>query len=103
MEYPSAWKKEYPFHGWSEGFVDGFLFNKEAKVRTRDDEDEGGMDTADYDRDDWLPLMEAARLMDKSPWSLYTLVRKGRIESSRIDHRIFVNMGSLFDYYKRRK
>ncbi len=59
-------------------------------------------DIEDFDRDDWLPLMEAAQLTGKSPWTLYTLVRKGRIENFRDGHRIFVNMGSLADYFERR-
>jgi hypothetical protein len=59
-------------------------------------------DKDDFDRDDWLPLMEAAQLTGRSPWTLYTLVRKGRIENFRDGHRIFVNMGSLADYFERR-
>ena len=55
-----------------------------------------------FDRDDWLPLIEAAQLTGKSLWTLYTVVRKGRIESFRDGHRIFVNMGSLVDYLRRR-
>ena len=56
----------------------------------------------DFDRDDWLPLIEAAHLTGKSLWTLYGVVRKGRIESFRDGHRIFVNMGSLADYFERR-
>jgi hypothetical protein len=56
----------------------------------------------DFDRDDWLPLIEAAQLTGKSLWTLYTVVRKGRIESFRDGHRIFVNMGSLVEYFRRR-
>ena len=53
--------------------------------------------------DEWLPVMEAARLIGKSPWTLYTLARKGRIETCRIDHRILVNLGSLSDYFRQRE
>jgi hypothetical protein len=67
----------------------------------RKDDDEVA-DMEDFDRDDWLPLIEAAHRTGRSLWTLYTVVRKGRIESFRDGHRIFVNMGSLIDYFRRR-
>lgn len=67
----------------------------------REDDDEVA-DMEGFDRDDWLPLIEAAQLTGKSLWTLYTLVRKSRIESFRDGHRIFVNMGSLIDYFERK-
>ena len=65
-------------------------------------DDDEFTDMEEFDRDDWLPLIEAARLTGRSLWTLYTVVRKGRIESFRDGHRIFVNMGSLVDYFERK-
>ena len=59
------------------------------------------VDAADYD--DWLPLLLAAELADKSRWTLYTLAREGRIESSRAGKRVMVKWGSLCDYFEQRK
>ena len=67
----------------------------------REDDDQVA-DMEELDRDDWLPLIEAAQRTGRSLWTLYGVVRKGRIESFRDGHRIFVNMGSLADYFERR-
>jgi len=58
---------------------------------------------ANDDQDDWLPLMDAALLLGKSHWTLYTLVRKRRIESTKAGHRILVKWGSLIDYFRRKE
>lgn len=59
------------------------------------------VDAAGYN--DWLPLTLAAELASKSRWTLYTLVRKGRIESSRAGKRVMVKWGSLCDYFEQRE
>lgn len=67
------------------------------------DEDFDAFDFDALEEDVWLPVMEAARLIGKSPWTLYTLVRTGRIEAQKDGHNVFVNLRSVFDYYKQRR
>jgi|GEM_PF-2019701 len=59
-------------------------------------------DTTD-DCDTWVTLVEAAEMLEKSQWSLYTLVRKRYIESRRVGYRIYVELGSVFMYYELRE
>ena len=60
------------------------------------------MDTID-NGDVWVPLLEAAQILGKSQWSLYTLVRNGHVESRRSGHRIYVELESVCTYYELRE
>jgi len=69
----------------------------------REEAEPGDEDFDALEEDVWLPVMEAARLIGKSPWTLYTLVRTGRIEAQKDGHNVFVNLRSVFDYYEQRR
>lgn len=58
---------------------------------------------SDSDGNIWLPLLEAAKILEKSQWSLYTLINQKHIKSRKIGHRVYIEWDSLCMYYEQRE